>query len=333
MLLPPQPLTTGAPAVDCAQMRCAHYLVLCDALIARPDPPRLSRVAVCRCLYRCRSGSDLTSILQVFEGGVAEERVLTIRCTQPGTDGEQATVEAIKETATATDSCRGPDETLLPVMHGSKVTEVVKMTCIIRWATAGESEFLTKAAMERLGQAMAEAANAPTEEVVHEIPDDEWAAVCKSISADPDKGMDAQQCLVALEQIYVESAAPQDVSLDHVVSQLAATVEQAIEKPLLSLHAGELDHSVSIRHSNSGSSHAIRDEPVPCFVCLGTGSVSKHLGSFNAPDEEQDDAFPCEVCFGESKFGTSTDCMHFYCGDCSKPESIHHPSFSQLLLS
>ena len=41
---------------------------------------------------------------------------------------------------------------------------------------------------------------------------------------------------------------------------------------------------------------------------------SRYVGSFAAPDEP--DEFPCEVCYDDSKYGVSTECLHFYCEDC-----------------
>jgi hypothetical protein len=57
-----------------------------------------------------------------------------------------------------------------------------------------------------------------------------------------------------------------------------------------------------------------RELPMICFVCQGKGSVSALVKSLKAPEGEDD--HPCEVCYGDSKFGMSTDCLHFYCEDC-----------------
>ena len=63
--------------------------------------------------------------------------------------------------------------------------------------------------------------------------------------------------------------------------------------------------------SGGGSSG---EPPMSCFVCQGKGTVSALVKSFKAPEGEDD--HPCEVCYGDSKFGMSTDCLHFYCEDC-----------------
>ena len=40
-------------------------------------------------------------------------------------------------------------------------------------------------------------------------------------------------------------------------------------------------------------------KPLTCFVCAGSGAVSKLTGRYTAP--EQADEMPCEICYGESK--------------------------------
>eukprot|EP01045_Picozoa_sp_COSAG04_P022757 COSAG04_NODE_2617_length_3848_cov_2.473460_2_plen_434_part_00 len=58
-------------------------------------------------------------------------------------------------------------------------------------------------------------------------------------------------------------------------------------------------------------------KPVGCFVCAGTGSVSKHLSLYTSPEDDQGtDEYQCEICYGPSRFGVSPDCMHFYCEGC-----------------
>ena len=55
-------------------------------------------------------------------------------------------------------------------------------------------------------------------------------------------------------------------------------------------------------------------KPLTCFVCAGSGAVSKLTGRYTAPEEA--DEMPCEICYGESKYGLSTRCEHFYCEEC-----------------
>ena len=45
----------------------------------------------------------------------------------------------------------------------------------------------------------------------------------------------------------------------------------------------------------------LKAKPVTCFVCRGEGTVSQWQASYSAPEEE--DNHPCEVCWGDSKFG------------------------------
>jgi hypothetical protein len=58
------------------------------------------------------------------------------------------------------------------------------------------------------------------------------------------------------------------------------------------------------------------DEPAQCWMCKGVGEVNAWNDSFEAPEAE--DEFPCQICFGASEFGVSTECVHFYCRDCIK---------------
>jgi len=52
-------------------------------------------------------------------------------------------------------------------------------------------------------------------------------------------------------------------------------------------------------------------EQIRCPVCLGEGLESPWQSSFQAPEAEDD--FPCEICYGDSKWGVSAQCQHFYC--------------------
>ena len=51
-----------------------------------------------------------------------------------------------------------------------------------------------------------------------------------------------------------------------------------------------------------------------CPVCRGSATESPWLSSYQAPGGEED--FPCEICWGDSKWGVSTQCQHFYCAEC-----------------
>ena len=83
-----------------------------------------------------------------------------------------------------------------------------------------------------------------------------------------------------------------------------------------------------------------------CFVCEGEGLVDGNMRQYAAPsqmgltrsaslqkydpagplnnleaqnqegDEVEQDEFPCEICYDTSKFGVSTECLHFYCEGC-----------------
>ena len=53
---------------------------------------------------------------------------------------------------------------------------------------------------------------------------------------------------------------------------------------------------------------------INCLVCRGHGNVDQFVGSFEAPQEA--DEHPCEICYNDSKYGVSTECLHFYCEDC-----------------
>ena len=51
-----------------------------------------------------------------------------------------------------------------------------------------------------------------------------------------------------------------------------------------------------------------------CWMCGGTGNNDKWRQSLKAP--EPDEAKPCRICFCGSEYGLTTECDHFYCGDC-----------------
>mmetsp|Transcript_2507 Transcript_2507/g.3614 ORF Transcript_2507/g.3614 Transcript_2507/m.3614 type:complete len:1241 (+) Transcript_2507:138-3860(+) len=50
-----------------------------------------------------------------------------------------------------------------------------------------------------------------------------------------------------------------------------------------------------------------------CWMCRGDGSLSELTVTL---ESSQDDKHPCCICYGDSKYGMSTECSHFYCNDC-----------------
>jgi hypothetical protein len=55
--------------------------------------------------------------------------------------------------------------------------------------------------------------------------------------------------------------------------------------------------------------------PTPnCWVCSGSGRCSKWLSGFDASVSVEPPE--CLVCFGDAKYGLSTDCEHFFCEIC-----------------
>ena len=68
------------------------------------------------------------------------------------------------------------------------------------------------------------------------------------------------------------------------------------------------------RRSDMDATGRMKVSAVNCLVCRGHGTLDQFVGSFEAPEEA--DQQPCEVCYDDSKYGVSTECLHFYCEDC-----------------
>lgn len=54
----------------------------------------------------------------------------------------------------------------------------------------------------------------------------------------------------------------------------------------------------------------------PCWMCNGSGTLSKYVASYTAPPASED--LPCLICWEDSVYGISTECAHFYCEQCIK---------------
>lgn len=66
-------------------------------------------------------------------------------------------------------------------------------------------------------------------------------------------------------------------------------------------------------------SQSYHEEEGTCWVCRGTGKTSRWIRSFAAPKpgpESEEEKYPCQVCYGDSEYGISTECKHFYCREC-----------------
>lgn len=59
----------------------------------------------------------------------------------------------------------------------------------------------------------------------------------------------------------------------------------------------------------------VEPEAHRCWVCAGTGKTSKWLSSFEVQRNDGEEQ-PCLVCYGDSKYGLSVECSHFYCEIC-----------------
>ncbi|GAB5356323.1 hypothetical protein AAMO2058_000281000 [Amorphochlora amoebiformis] len=52
-----------------------------------------------------------------------------------------------------------------------------------------------------------------------------------------------------------------------------------------------------------------------CQTCDGTGKFNKFLDTYKVTS---DDGLQCTICYADSEYGVSAECMHFFCSDCIK---------------
>lgn len=51
-----------------------------------------------------------------------------------------------------------------------------------------------------------------------------------------------------------------------------------------------------------------------CFMCRGTGKTSEWVTAYEIPNARR--APPCGICYDKAQYGISSECMHFFCGEC-----------------
>mmetsp|Transcript_4212 Transcript_4212/g.6709 ORF Transcript_4212/g.6709 Transcript_4212/m.6709 type:complete len:412 (+) Transcript_4212:328-1563(+) len=57
------------------------------------------------------------------------------------------------------------------------------------------------------------------------------------------------------------------------------------------------------------------EQLVSCPLCTRTTSL-RFLSSYEPPPANDEEKFPCQICFGESHYGVSVECNHYYCKEC-----------------